>query len=665
MASIAQIRQQYPQYEDMSDQQLADAIYAKSYSDMPRAEFDAKIGLAPAPVSDTPPPGAKPGSREYAQWALQRATSGNAVPQVGPAPQEYDPGLTGPGGLVDDIATGASTAIEGVPFIGQHLIEGAYRGRAALQGMTPDEVRAETAASRERNPVAATVGSIAGPTLALAPVGMTALGARALGMTGSLPARFGFGLGSGALIAGGDTALRGGSPQDTVLNAGLGGLVGGALPIVGAGIRKAAQTVMGRGIPRDVRNVSRAMVDDGINPATANAQLAAMGPDAMVMDLGPNLQSQAGAVASLPGRGQSVVREAVAARQARAPQRVRADVAQTIGTGRSGYAMREQTIAAQKAAADPLYAKVRDVKVDMLKGNFAFVFGTPMGKQALAQARQMAANDGYKGVDTIQIIDYAKQALDDIAGEAIRQNKGNLARQASNLARVLTSEADKAAPDYKLAREAFAGPAKVLEAMDAGETVFTKEMEPDALRAQMGSMTASEQSAFLESAQAWIAGQMGGAVNEALALRNLFKKGWNEEKLRILLGPDVADDIMRRINREAAFGKSANVVSGNSETARRAVAQGEVAPEYSRMERPQGLTGLLFYAFDKARTSLNGTMQPRTNARMAGLHTAGQLTPKQVQQLARAAIPAVPAMFAPAGVAAGVTGERGPLQIGR
>lgn len=97
-------------------------------------------------------------------------------------------------------------------------------------------------------------------------------------------------------------------------------------------------------------------------------------------------------------------------------------------------------------------------------------------------------------------------------------------------------------------------------------------------------MTASEQAAFLEASQAWIAGQMGGAVNEALALRNLFKKGWNEEKLRILLGKNVADDIMSRINREAAFGKSDDVVAGNSETARRAAAQSEVAPQFGRTD---------------------------------------------------------------------------------
>jgi hypothetical protein len=50
MATIAEIRAQYPQYSDMSDADLAGALHAKFYSDIPRADFDAKIGLTPAPA---------------------------------------------------------------------------------------------------------------------------------------------------------------------------------------------------------------------------------------------------------------------------------------------------------------------------------------------------------------------------------------------------------------------------------------------------------------------------------------------------------------------------------------------------------------------------------------------------------------------------------------
>jgi len=58
MATLAEIRSQYPQYSDMSDADLAGALHAKFYSDMPVEEFNQKVGLtvtpAPASVSEIP-----------------------------------------------------------------------------------------------------------------------------------------------------------------------------------------------------------------------------------------------------------------------------------------------------------------------------------------------------------------------------------------------------------------------------------------------------------------------------------------------------------------------------------------------------------------------------------------------------------------------------------
>jgi hypothetical protein len=45
MASLQEIRQKYPQYNDMSDQEFADKFHAKFYSDMPKDQFYQKVGL--------------------------------------------------------------------------------------------------------------------------------------------------------------------------------------------------------------------------------------------------------------------------------------------------------------------------------------------------------------------------------------------------------------------------------------------------------------------------------------------------------------------------------------------------------------------------------------------------------------------------------------------
>jgi hypothetical protein len=56
MPTLADIRTQYPQYQDLSDTDLADGLYDKFYADMPRADFDQRIGFSspasrPAPVN--------------------------------------------------------------------------------------------------------------------------------------------------------------------------------------------------------------------------------------------------------------------------------------------------------------------------------------------------------------------------------------------------------------------------------------------------------------------------------------------------------------------------------------------------------------------------------------------------------------------------------------
>jgi hypothetical protein len=48
MTTIAEVRNKFPQYSDMSDAALGDALHAKFYADIPKADFFAKIGLAKA-----------------------------------------------------------------------------------------------------------------------------------------------------------------------------------------------------------------------------------------------------------------------------------------------------------------------------------------------------------------------------------------------------------------------------------------------------------------------------------------------------------------------------------------------------------------------------------------------------------------------------------------
>lgn len=47
MTSLTEIRQKYPQYNDMSDQEFADKFHDKFYSDIPKEEYYKKLGFSP------------------------------------------------------------------------------------------------------------------------------------------------------------------------------------------------------------------------------------------------------------------------------------------------------------------------------------------------------------------------------------------------------------------------------------------------------------------------------------------------------------------------------------------------------------------------------------------------------------------------------------------
>jgi len=77
MTTLAEIRAKYPQYADMPDAALADAMHKKFYSDMPRADFDVKIGLKAAPPpSEIPAQRKERGFLETLGAPIQAASEG-------------------------------------------------------------------------------------------------------------------------------------------------------------------------------------------------------------------------------------------------------------------------------------------------------------------------------------------------------------------------------------------------------------------------------------------------------------------------------------------------------------------------------------------------------------------------------------------------------------
>ena len=85
MPTLSEIRQQYPQYSDMDDGALAGALHQKFYSDMPREEFNTKIGYAaaqPKPDQTTWYERAGRGLRDVVEGAGQLGAHSLAMPFI-------------------------------------------------------------------------------------------------------------------------------------------------------------------------------------------------------------------------------------------------------------------------------------------------------------------------------------------------------------------------------------------------------------------------------------------------------------------------------------------------------------------------------------------------------------------------------------------------------
>ncbi len=75
MTTIQDIRQQYPQYNDLSDQDLADRFHNKFYSDISKDDFYNKIGLHQAPTETQAGPNSSPMSNTMFGQMSQTAPS--------------------------------------------------------------------------------------------------------------------------------------------------------------------------------------------------------------------------------------------------------------------------------------------------------------------------------------------------------------------------------------------------------------------------------------------------------------------------------------------------------------------------------------------------------------------------------------------------------------
>lgn len=534
---------------------------------------------------------------------------------------QFDPNAPKPAGRADLMGATAATLggmVQGIPVVGplvQNASDALVGAGAQLTGgdygQTVEGLRARREELANANPAANIAGNLAGGFGAYGALSKVAGGAQALGLTGNLGARVGNSALSGAGISAADAQMRGGDPLQAAL---LGGAVGGAVPLVGAGLSAVARAAGQKIAPmvNSVRNptgeaakrVGMAVDRDlSANPAAAmNAGDEAIArqsgmPLINVDRGGETTRALARSVANQSPEARAVIQRTVDDRfSSQAPRAV--DFIKRLTGGAVddiGYqqAIQDTARMVNKPRYDAAYTAPQAAAVwtpnirqlmqsDLFRSaiNAAESRGTDFaavsGVKAVRNPFTFGANGdvglktlpgGGRALPSLQFWDQVKRNLDGMIGKAQRSGDNQEASILTQMKRQLVGELDQAVPQYQVARQGAASFFGAEDALDAGKKFATQPKAiPEATQA-FGKFTGAEKQAFATGYASELIDRIKAAGDRRNVIQQVFGSPAAREMNELVFGVGKARQLEAFVRVEALADQLRGAM-GNSTTAR-------------------------------------------------------------------------------------------------
>lgn len=384
-----------------------------------------------------------------------------------------------------------------------------------------------------------------------------------------------------------------GQGAERIKNAGTGSAIGltfgAATPFVTSGIggtyntlARMANRPQGATAGMDraaVRNVAQSMDADNI-PATYQQRVAELGPEGMLADMGNNLRMDAGRIARNPGEGRTVVLDALNARKATAPARIRADADVALGPPVNVPEVSEQLRKSANAKARPFYEAFEQETIRRTAPLENIIKRAEAGG-LMPPARRKLEMKGLnpdEPKNLPQLLNELKKSADDAATDAY--NKGLLSEGSAyaNIARGIRTQIEwQTRPqaggpsNYRQALK-FAAPGQTIpKAIESGQGAFSRNLSPDQMAADLNRMNLPAQTAYRYGARDQVRQIMGNnstayGSNADTAARKLLGADNARQKLDMIARPGGADQLLRRVDAETAFERTRDVADRNSIT---------------------------------------------------------------------------------------------------
>jgi hypothetical protein len=453
--------------------------------------------------------------------------------------------------------------------VGQAVSFGFGDEIAGALGADKERYRSTIDQFTKEYPKSALLGTVSGS--ALLPFGAGKLAAQspwtAAATTGAI---------TGALQGAGDATTLENTPNEASRGALFGGIAGPAILGMAKPVGSAASALatkipyFGDDIANLVarKNVARAFERDSTDAQQVGRRMVQIGPEARVGDAaGESTRNLLDLNANLPGKTATDLESTIRGRIATRPDRMDSMVYAVNGGYGRAKGLETALTQQQSQIASPLYQKahamdvaptsnlVRDLEAARKLGAFSeaekrALANPDNGPFTLDAAQQVLG----KGKIAVRDIDHIKQGIDSLIEtntDAVTGKVSGYGRDLVKLKNRILSEVDGAVPDYKAAREAYAGPAAMKTAITKGKAFWNEGAE--SLGDTIAGMTQSEQQAFRVGASEALREKVGSQSGQTQLL-NLWKDRNLREKMRALLGSDVKySEVEAMIGNEATL----------------------------------------------------------------------------------------------------------------
>lgn len=527
------------------------------------------------------------------------------------------------------IGSGLGGVVEGAMVVGPALMGGLKRGAAAIGSLIDGESyetnlqQADQAyqTAKEVNPGINTAGQILGAVGSTIPLGSTAMGARALGITGStLGGRVLASGASNAALSAADTAARGGSVNQVAGSGAIGASIGAAVPLLGAGLSAAGRAVNERVQPL-VGAITNPTKEANRRVGVALQRDLAAGRQGMLSPADEAVARQANVPVLNVDRGgettralaRSVANQSPEARQTIetmasdrfATQGARAmDVVKNIAGGKiDDVAYQENLLLKAQASNRPAYkaAYSQPQAQQVFTPRIQQLMQSPTLREAIDDVPRRSADRGavigQKAVDspfavnragdyvlkrradgsivtpTLEFWDHVQRNLRVTADKAARAGDKTTASEVTALRRALNEELDTLVPQFRTARTGAAQFFGAEDALDAGRKFANSPRAVPEARKAFQAMRPAEKEAFATGYASEIIDKIRSTGDRVNVINSTFKNQSVRDSIELVFGPQKAKEIEAYVRVEDIADKIRGSL-GNSTTARQLVELG-------------------------------------------------------------------------------------------